>query len=71
MTPANPDWARRGRVCRDLRVHGPRYRTQREQAEAFGMDVVALSKMENGGLDPAPLERAWGVVRGPNHEEDR
>ena len=64
MTPVNPDWARRGKVCRDRRVHGTRYRTQGEQAEAFGLALAALSKMENGQLDPAPLERAWGVVPG-------
>lgn len=55
----NAGWAARGKACRDRRVNGGDYRTQREQAAAFGMHVVALSKMENGKLDPAPLERAW------------
>lgn len=59
----NPDWVARGRVCRNARVDGPKYRTQREQARVFGMDVVTLSKMENGRLDPGPLEAKWREAR--------
>jgi hypothetical protein len=57
--PENPDWAARGRVCRNARVDGPCYRTQRDQTLVFGMDMVTLSKMENGKLDPSPLEAKW------------
>lgn len=63
MTTINPDWLERGKHCRNLRVHGNNYLTQRQQAEKFSLDMVALSKMENGILDPEPLERAWGIER--------
>lgn len=58
----NPDWAARGKVCRDRRVNGGQYRTQRDQARLFGLRAVELSKMENGRMDPGPLEAKWREV---------
>lgn len=70
MTDVNLEWSHRGRVCRNLRVNGGAYKTQREQAAEFGLTMVELSKMENGKLDPTPLERAWGLpgTEGRDHE---
>ena len=59
----NPDWVARGRVCRNARVDGPKYRTQREQATVFGMTPKELCDMENGRLDPGPLEAKWREAR--------
>lgn len=46
-------WIAAGRVHRDARV--ARYETQRDAARRLGLDVVALSRMEQGVMDPAPL----------------
>lgn len=53
------DWMRRGRALRDRRVNGEPYRSMREVASLAGLDVVAVSRMEHGRCDPAPLAAWW------------
>jgi hypothetical protein len=59
VSPARPEWASRGRVCRDRRVNGTPYRTQRELAAVVGVSMVEVSKMEAGILAPSRLEAWW------------
>lgn len=61
-TLANPDFARRGAICRDLRHDGPaRYRSQAAVAAYLGILTSEVAAMEAGRADPARLEQFWGV----------
>lgn len=48
-----PEWIVAGNAMRDARVNRG-YRTLRDEAKRRGMDVVTLSKMERGVIEPVP-----------------
>lgn len=46
------EWIKRGRVMRDRRVHGVPYRNLCDEAKRRCIDVVTLSRMERGAIEP-------------------
>lgn len=58
----NPEWEARGRICRDMRVNFGNYMTMHELGKVAGFSEYDVSKMENGRMDPAPLEKYWRLA---------
>ena len=50
------EWVEEGQRIRDARVQGGQYRNLLEESKRLGIDVVTLSRMERGEIEPYTLK---------------
>jgi hypothetical protein len=55
---STPEWIEAGRRMRDARVNAKPYRNLSTEAKRRGMDVVTLSRMERGVIEPIQAKEA-------------